>query len=143
MKPTANPADKPNTRPPITLARGLNISFRSLHLGVSGVLVGGHVFDVPRQHLFLWLYLTIATGIVMVGLESWPRWRWWHESRGLMTVFKVFLMIWIPWLWPVRVWLLAAVIGIASIGSHMPARYRYYSWIERCLPSYSHDGPST
>ncbi len=143
MEPAKEPSSAFSNRPPITWARGLNIGFRSLHLGVSGVLVGGHVFDVPRELLLLWLGLTIATGIALVVLESWPRWRWWHESRGLMTVCKVLLMMAIPWLWPVRVAALAAIVAIASIGSHMPARYRYYSWLERSLPTYPHGGPST
>ena len=32
-----------------------------------------------------------------------------------------------PRLWPYRVAILAAVIILASVGSHMPARFRYYS----------------
>ncbi len=91
----------------------MNISFRSLHLGVSGVLVGGQVFDVPCEQLLLGLVLTIATGIALVPREL----PWWDSNRGR--------------------------VGGGDIGSHMPARYRYYSWMERSLPSYPHGGPST
>jgi hypothetical protein len=127
-------------RPGLTLARGLNIGFRTAHLGTGGVLVGGHVFDVAPERLLIWLYITIATGAALVLLEAWPRWRWLHEGRGVMTLAKLLLLVLIPWLWPYRAWLLAAVIVLASVGSHMPARFRYYSLLYRCMPDAPHGG---
>lgn len=118
---------KSDGRPPITLSRALNIAFRTAHIGVASVLAGGHVFSVPRPQLHVWLYATVATGSVLVVLEAYPRWRWFYELRGAMAIVKLLLVGLIPWLWPYRVWLLAAVIVLASVGSHMPARFRYYS----------------
>ena len=43
---------------------------------------------------------------------------------------KLALLVLIPWLWEYRVAILAVVIVLASVGSHMPARFRYYSWLE-------------
>lgn len=114
-------------KPLLTRARALNIAFRTMHLGLAGVLVGGHVFDVPRERLLSWLYLTIASGAVLVVLEAWPSGRWLHEGRGLMTLTKLLLLALVPWCWPYRVWLLAAIVILGSVGSHMPARFRYYS----------------
>ena len=134
---------KPQQRPPLTLPRALNIGFRTVHLGVGGVLIGGHVFDIAPERLLVWLYLTIVTGAVLVVLEARPRWRWLHENRGVMTIAKLLLLLLIPWLWPYRAWLLAAVIVLASVGSHMPARFRYYSLLYRCMPENPHGGPAT
>jgi uncharacterized membrane protein len=114
-------------KPFITWRRALNIAWRTAHIGVAGVLVGGHVFDVDRNRLHLWLYLTIVSGAVLIVLEAYPRWRWLHEGRGVLTILKLLLLSLVPWLWAYRAWLLAAVIVLASVGSHMPARFRYRS----------------
>ena len=114
----------------LSAGRLANIAARTAHIGVTSVLVGGHVFNVPRPQLLPWLYATILTGVVLVFLEAFPRWRWWHEGRAAMVLVKLGLMALIPWCWDQRVWLLAAIIVLASVGSHMPARFRYYSWIE-------------
>jgi hypothetical protein len=115
-------------KPPITLGRALNIAWRTAHIGFASVLVGGHVFDVEREQLHWWLYLTIASGAVLIVLEAHPRWRWLHEGRGLLTILKLLLLCLVPWLWTYRSWLLAGVIVLASVGSHMPARFRYHSF---------------
>jgi hypothetical protein len=115
----------------IPYARGWNIAWRTAHIGVSGVLVGGHVFDLPREDLLPWLYATGLTGAVLVFLEAFPRVAWFHQGRGLMVMAKLALLLAIPWLWSYRVALLAAVIILASVGSHMPARFRYYSVLYR------------
>ena len=40
---------------------------------------------------------------------------------------KLALLCLMPWLWEYRVAILALVIVLASVGSHMPARFRYFS----------------
>ena len=44
---------------------------------------------------------------------------------------KLGLLALIPWAWNFRAPILFAVIVIASVGSHMPGRFRYYSMIHR------------
>jgi hypothetical protein len=92
-------------------------------------LVGGHVFDVPAARLLPWLYAAVATGAVLVLLEAFPRVRWCYQGRGVLVWLKLILLCLIPWLWAYRVPILFVVIVIASVGSHMPARFRYYSVI--------------
>ncbi len=48
-----------------------------------------------------------------------------------MIGVKLILLSLIPWLWDYRVPILGVVIVIACVGSHMPARFRYYSVIHR------------
>jgi hypothetical protein len=43
------------------------------------------------------------------------------------VLVKLLLLASIPWLWDYRVSILAVVVVIASAGSHMPARFRYFS----------------
>lgn len=112
-------------------ARACNISLRTAHLAVSGVLTGGHVFDIPRERLLPWLCATIVTGWILVLIEAFPRLRWCYQGRGLCVWLKLILLSLIPGFWDCRVSILFVVIVIASVGSHMPGRFRYYSVIHR------------
>jgi len=113
------------------LGRVLNIALRTAHIGVTSVLFGGHVFEASKAQLLPWLYLTIATGGILAAIEAFPRWRWFYQGRGVTVIGKLLLLclILIPHLWTYRVAILVVVIVIASVGSHMPARYRYYSFV--------------
>jgi len=92
-----------------------------------GVLLGGHAFDVPPERLLLSLWLTIGTGAGLGVLEAGPGLVWFHQGRGLMTLGKLLLIGAVPFFWTVRLPILLLVVVIASVGSHMPARFRYYS----------------
>lgn len=107
--------------------RAVNIALRTAHLGVAGVLCGGHVFDIPAESLKIWLVWTIVTGGLLALVEASSRLHWLYQGRGLFVLTKLALLCLIPWLWPYRVGILAVVIVLAGVGSHMPARFRYYS----------------
>jgi hypothetical protein len=85
------------------------------------------VFNMPAESLYPWLYATILTGAALTFVEAFPHGRWLYQGRGVFVLVKLLLLLLIPWLWEYRVAMLMAVIGIASVGSHMPARFRYYS----------------
>jgi hypothetical protein len=112
-------------------SRALNIAFRTAHLAAMGILLGGHAFDVDHEKLHLVLWLTIGTGVALSAIESGPRLLWFHQGRGLLTMAKVILLFAVPLVWDYRLPILLVVVVIASVGSHMPARYRYYSVIYR------------
>lgn len=112
-------------------ARALNIALRTAHIAAMGVLLGGHAFGVEKERLILSLWLTIGTGAALGLLESGGRLIWFHQGRGLMTLAKLALLCTVLFLWAYRLWIVLAVVVIASIGSHMPARFRYYSVIYR------------
>ncbi len=119
----------PETPRVLPYARTWNIGFRTAHIAVTGALFGGHVFDVSADRLLTWLYLSIFTGGCLIFLEAYPSCRWCYQGRGLFVFGKLMLLCLIPWLWGYRVTILIAVIVIASVGSHMPARFRYFSLI--------------
>ena len=115
--------------------RWWNIAFRTAHIAAMGVLLGGHVYaEAPEQRLLLSLGLTVGTGAVLALSEIGPGWLWFHQLRGLMTMGKIGLMCSVALLWPLRVPILLGVVVIASVGSHMPARFRYYSvWYRQVM----------
>ncbi len=111
--------------------RAANIALRTAHIAAMGVLLGGHAFHVPRDRLMVSLWLTIASGVALAMVEAGPRLLWFHQGRGVMTMAKLALMCAVPLAWDYRLPILLAVVVLASVGSHMPARYRYYSVIYR------------
>ncbi len=115
----------------VPCARTWNIVLRTAHIAMFSALVGGHVFDVGKAELLPWLYATLFTGATLILIEAFPRWCWFYQGRGLATIAKLVLLAIIPWAWDYRVPVLFAVIVIASVSSHMPGRYRYYSVIHR------------
>jgi hypothetical protein len=112
-------------------ARGWNIAFRTAHLAATGILLGGHFFDVAEAQLRLLLYLAIATGGALVFIEAYPSCRWFYQGRGVMVLSKLGLLCLVPWFWEYRLAVLLVVLVIASVGSHMPSRFRYYSFVHR------------
>ncbi len=111
--------------------RVLNIALRTAHIGAMGILVGGHAFDVTPERLKVSLWLTIGTGVALAAIEAGPRLSWFHQGSGLMTMGKLALLCAVPLAWDYRLPILLAVIVVASVGSHMPGRYRHYSVVYR------------
>ncbi len=107
--------------------RGINIALRTAHLMTSGLLLGGHAFDVAPHRLILFLYLTIASGIGLAFLELYSSCRWIYLGKGVMVSLKIALLIAAGLWWEQRVMFLLLVVLVGSVGSHMPARFRYYS----------------
>jgi hypothetical protein len=111
--------------------RALNIALRTAHIGAMGILLGGHAFDVAPERLMVSLWLTIGTGLGLAAVEAGPRLLWFHQGRGLVTMTKLALLCAVPLAWDYRLPILLTVIVLASVGSHMPARFRYYSVVHR------------
>ncbi len=99
--------------------------------------MGGHAFDVNPLRLEVSLWLTIGTGVVLAAIEAGPRLLCFHQGRALMTMTKVALICAVPLAWDFRLPILLTAIVVASVGSHMPARYRYFSVVYRQV---IHDG---
>ena len=108
-------------------ARAWNIGLRTVHIALTGILVGGHLFAVSRERLLPWLFASIASGVALTVIEASSGWHWFYQGRGLFVLSKLLLLCAIPWFWDYRVLLLLCVVAIGSVGSHMPGRFRYYS----------------
>jgi hypothetical protein len=117
--------------PGLSASRVWNIVFRMAHIGVTGLLLGGHFFGVAAGTLLPLLYLAILTGGVLGILEVYPRWRSVFEVRSVVIASKLLLLCLVPFLWNERVVILILILVMASAGSHMPRRYRHYSILER------------
>jgi hypothetical protein len=111
--------------------RVVNIAMRTAHLVTFGILVGGHVFDVESSRLFPFLLATIVTGAGLMVLELASTCAWLFMGKGAAIVLKLMLLLMVPLFWQHRVALMLAVVVLASASSHMPSRFRYYSFLSR------------
>ena len=117
----------PEPRRRLPHARAWNVGARTVHLGATGVLLGGHVFGADTDALLPWLYVAMASGAVMFAVELYSSFDWLMEVGGLAVLLKLALLCAIPFAWSARVPILFAVVAVAGIGSHMPGKYRHYS----------------
>jgi len=111
----------------VSALRGSNIAVRTAHIGITGVLLGGHFFGIAASRLLPILYVAILTGAALAAIEIYPDWRGLFELRTLVLGAKLLLLCSIPFLWDHRVAILAVVLVLASAGSHMPRRLRHFS----------------
>ena len=111
-------------------ARGWSIAFRTLHLAAFGLVLGGHAFSVDAEKLLAYLWLTILSGLGLIALEVYAEGLYWlFLGKGITVLVKLGLLLIVPIFWEQRLALLLLVVGIASVGSHMPARFRHYSFL--------------
>ena len=111
-------------------ARAWSIAFRTLQLAAFGLVLGGHAFSVDAEKLLAYLWLTILSGLGLIALELYAAGLYWlFLGKGIMVLVKLGLLLVVPIFWEQRLALLLLVVGIASVGSHMPARCRHYSFL--------------
>ncbi len=108
--------------------RGISVGFRTLHLLASGLLYGGHAFDVEPQRLVTLLYLTVGSGLGLILLELYRSCDWVYQGMGALVIVKTVITVMAGVWWEQRVALLFLVVILGSVGSHMTARYRHYSF---------------
>lgn len=75
--------------------------------------------------------------MALAAVESGLRLVWFHQGRGFMTMGKLVLLSSVPLFWDFRLPILFGVLVMASVGSHMSGRFRYYSVVYRRV---IHDG---
>jgi hypothetical protein len=109
--------------------RALNVAFRTVHLAAFGTLLGGHVFAVDPERLLTALGLTVASGAALVALELCQTMRWLAQVKGLAILVKLGLLASVPLFWEARVPILLAVLVLASVSAHLPARFRHHAWL--------------
>lgn len=105
--------------------RALGLALRTAHLTTFGALLGGHLFDVDPARLRPFLLATIASGVALLGLGLASTCAWLAMGKGLAVLVKLALLLMVPLFWEYRVPLLLLVVAIASVGSHMPSRFRH------------------
>jgi hypothetical protein len=109
----------------------LDLILRSCHIGTSGVLLGGFVWAVPYTRLSTWHHLTIATGSALIIFNICKCRHWPYQGRGLMAALHVGLLWFVHVRPEIMMPILATVLTVGVVGSHMPAFLRHWSLVHR------------
>ena len=129
----------PNSPRRIPRHRALGLALRTAHLMTFGALLGGHFFNVDSARLMPFLLATIASGVALLALELASTCAWLFMGKGLAVLLKLAVLLMVPLFWDYRVPLLLLVVAAASVGSHMPSRFRHRCFLpalqRSCLPS--------
>ena len=109
--------------------RALGLALRTSHLMTFGALLGGHFFDVDPARLKPVLIATIASGAGLLALELASTCAWLFMGKGLIVLVKLIVLLMVPLFWEHRVSLLLVTVVLASVGSHMPSRFRHHCFL--------------
>lgn len=109
--------------------KGVDLSLRSCHIGVTAVLFGGVVWGVSFTQLLPWHHLAIATGSALVVAGVCQCRHWPYQVRGVMATGHVGLLG-VVHFWPeLMAPILTAVLVLGVVGSNMPGYIRHWSII--------------
>ena len=136
--PQAAPAPgNPGVRRPPAAARSLpgerawKVLARTVHIAAMGVLLGGVAFAAPRAALVLPIALTLASGVLLLGLDLWKGGGYLTQGNGAAVVLKLALLGLGQILPAARLEFYLAATVVASVGSHMPRTWRHWSFVHR------------
>jgi hypothetical protein len=111
--------------------RAVQIAARTVHIAAMGLLLGGVAYAVPQQELALPIGLTIASGLVLLGVDLWKGGAYLAQGNGVAVLVKLGLLGLGQFMPGARLeWYLAATV-VASVGSHMPRSWRHWSFVHR------------
>ena len=113
------------------LERAWSIALRTAHIIAFSVVLGGYFWGIEPVRLRPAFVLTILTGFGLAGLELYKSLHWLFLGKGLVVLVKLVLLAWLPFAGDAALPLLLAVVVLASVGAHMPSRYRHYSVLLR------------
>jgi hypothetical protein len=104
------------------------VALRTIHILAMGVLLGGLAFEGPPARHLPWIFVTIASGFLLLGIDLWKSGRFLGQGAGLAVLLKLALLG-LGAIFPESrfEWYLAAA-AVASIGSHMTSSWRHASF---------------
>jgi len=119
-------SDLQNSRPP-SGTRLLQVGLRTIHIMAMALLLGALPFGASFQQLRIPILLTVGSGLALFALDLSKSPQVLFQGSGIAVLLKL-LLLGCGHLWPGQriTWYLAAT-AVASIGSHMPGRWRHYS----------------
>jgi hypothetical protein len=122
-------------RPPATRSfrgeRAVQVAARTVHVAAMGLLLGGVAYAVPQSRLGLPIALTLASGLILFGVDLWKGGAYLVQGNGVAVLLKLALLGMGQFLPGQRLeWYLAATV-VASVGSHMPRTWRHWSFVHR------------
>ncbi|MBY4677042.1 hypothetical protein [Marinobacterium arenosum] len=124
----------PEHKRELPASRAISVGLRSLHLvGISG-LAGGYLYQLPLAQWWPFLWLALASGLLMLLKELYQDGIWLLQLRGQAVLLKVALLALSgSWYGGTERWVYILVILLSGVIAHAPGKVRYYSCWHRCV----------
>ncbi|HMB14714.1 MAG TPA: hypothetical protein VKN62_00260 [Pelovirga sp.] len=117
-----------NNLPDNSVRRLTKVLVRTIHLiGMAGMFAAA-MYGASEPTYF---YLTMVSGVVLVGMEAYSGWIWFVQLRGFAVYLKLLLLALLHVALQHTIVILVAVIAISGFMSHAPGWIRYYSLLHR------------
>jgi len=111
-------------------ARWVQTIARTVHIAAMGTVLGGVAFEVPERALVTAISFTIASGLLLFGINLWKSGTYLYQGHGVAVLLKLALLG-TGLLFPAaRFECYLAATAVASIGSHMPKTWRHWSFLD-------------
>jgi hypothetical protein len=109
----------------------VDLILRSCHIGISSVLFGGLVWEIPFARLAPWHSAVIATGSALIVFNIYKSRHWPYQGRGLMAALHLGLIGFVHIRPDLVLPVIATALAVGVTGSHMPAFIRHWSLLHR------------
>lgn len=105
--------------------RWWRVALRTVHIVAMALLLGGIAYGVAEPRLHGAILATLLSGVALALLDAWKSLAIYGQGSGLAVLLKL-ILLGCGNVWPRHrlAWYLAAT-AIASIGAHMPGRWRH------------------
>ena len=122
-----------------TVKRWSKISLRTLHLLAVAGVGGGILFALEKDLWINYWWLALVTGVLMMVMDIAANPVWIVQVRGVVIIFKIFLLALLVSYPAWGSFLLIVTIIISAVISHAPGKLRYYSLYHRRVISSDND----
>jgi len=119
----------PQPKRSFTGQRWLRISLRTWHLLGIAFLVGQTAQGVAFAQQPIALWSTFLSGAFFIGVELYQSCVFLVQLKGLAVIVKTVFLAWAVAYPGYALDFFVAAIVIGGISSHMPGKYRYFSWL--------------
>jgi hypothetical protein len=111
--------------------RYVDIALRTAHVLVISILFGGAIFGIPLNQLLPYQRLAVVTGSALIVSEIFHRPHWATQIRGVMVFIHAGLLGLVIFRPDLSVIWLSTALVVGMVGSHMPKKFRHWSYTLR------------
>jgi hypothetical protein len=126
--------DEPRDFPGRRMIRSI---LRTVHILGGGVLIGAYLFHQPQYVIEPWYITAVLSGVLLFLTDLHASFAVLFEWRGLSIASKIGLLLLLPLMPGFEVAILALILTIGSLSSHLSRKFRHRLWLP--LPDISQD----
>jgi hypothetical protein len=117
--------DTPRDFPGRRITRSI---LRTVHILGGGVLIGAYLFTQPESIIKVWYFTAVLSRLLLFLTDLHASFAVFFEWRGLSILTKIGLLLVMPLIPGMEVYILAFILAIGAISSHLSRNFRHRLW---------------